>query len=265
MWDLPSFAGEVPDLETIHYHVFSTVGSYNVKSARENFTIEELISHFESEGADNNMFQHHLVAGDAFEFSVNTAFLGELHTIFVIAEADGVFSTNSDATEIYASSSDPIMKDGVNIVGMFVPTQNLNITITAIGDMSNHPTSSPTAKPTTRKPTSKPTTRPTTPKPTALQPASPQTPTGRPTTNKPTTRKPTTRRPSTRKPTTSTPTSQPTIPRPKFILEFEGLLRSEHQNLKAGDFVSGIMADARIIFGSEGRIRCNGRTFGRYL
>ncbi len=248
MWDLPSFAGEVPDLETVNYHVFSTVGSYNVKSALENFTTEELISHFESEGVNNNMFQHHLVAGDVFEFSVNTTFLGELHTIFVLAEAGGVFSTNSDATEIYASSSDPIMKDGVNIVGVFVPTQNLTITIAAIGDITSKPTSTPTTKPTTRKPTSKPTTRPTTPKPTTLPPAGPQTPTVRPTTNKPTTRNPTTRRPSTRKPTTSTPTSKPTILRPKFILEFNGLLRSEHQNLKAGDFVSGVMADATFFF-----------------
>ena len=248
MWDLPSFAGEVPDLETIHYHVFSTVGSYSVKSALEDFTIQELISHFESEGADNNVFQHHLVGGDTFEFSVNTTFLGELHTVFVIAEADGIFSTNSDATEIYASSSDPIMKDGINIVGMFVPTQDLTITITSVEDMSSEPTSTPSSKPTTRKPTFKPTTRPTTPKPTTLRPASPQTPTGRPTTNKPTTRKPTTRRPSTGKPTTSTPTSQPTIPRPKFILEFDGLLRPEHQNLKAGDFISGVMSDAKFFF-----------------
>jgi hypothetical protein len=251
MWDFPSYNGEVPDLETVKYHIFGTVGSYNVSSALENVTIEELISHFISEGVDDSTIQHHLVEGDVFEFSLNTTFLGELHTVFVIAEADGVFSTNVEATELYASSSNPVMKEGVNIVGMFIPTENLTISITATEHFSSKPTLTPTTKPTTRKPTRKPTTRPTTPKPTSLQSAGPITrkPTTRkPTTRKPTTRKPTTRRPSTRKPTTATPTSKPTTPRPKFILEFDGLLRPEHQNLKAGDFVSGITADAQFFF-----------------
>jgi hypothetical protein len=248
MWDFPSYDGEVPDLETVNYHVFSTVGSYNVSSALENFTIEELISHFDSEGVDNNSIQHHLVEGDVFQSSLITTFLGELHTVFVIAEADGVFSINTMATEIVASSSDPVMKDGVNVVGMFIPTQNLTISITATGDMSSKPTLTPTIKPTTRRPSSTPTKRPTSRKPTLLDPVGPTTPTARPTTNKPTTRKPSTRRPSTRKPTTSTPTSKPTIPRPMFILEFDGLLRPEHQNLKAGDFISGVTADAQVFF-----------------
>lgn len=107
-WDFPSYDGEVPPLETVNYHVFSSVGSLNVSSALENVTIEELISKFQD--VNNDRVQHHLVEGDVFEFLLNSTFLGELHTIFVIAEAGGVFSTNKDSAEIITSETDPIMK-----------------------------------------------------------------------------------------------------------------------------------------------------------
>jgi hypothetical protein len=42
-WDFPSYEGEIPDLETIIYHVFSSVGSYDFSSALENSTVSELI------------------------------------------------------------------------------------------------------------------------------------------------------------------------------------------------------------------------------
>ena len=129
MWDFPTYDGEIADPETVKYHIFSSVGSYNFALALKNVTIEGLIFEFEQSNLNDNETQYHLVEGEAFDFSLNTTFIGELHTLFVIAEADGVFSKNVETTEVWASSSDPIVKEGLNVVGVFVPTELLGISL----------------------------------------------------------------------------------------------------------------------------------------
>ena len=57
-WDFPSYEGEIPDLETIVYHVFSSVGRYDFSCALENATASELIHKFEDPG-DNITTQYH--------------------------------------------------------------------------------------------------------------------------------------------------------------------------------------------------------------
>ena len=45
-WDFPTYNdGEIVDLETVRYHVFASVGSYDFA----NITVEELITEFESD------------------------------------------------------------------------------------------------------------------------------------------------------------------------------------------------------------------------
>ena len=95
--------------------------------ALENVTVEGLIFEFEQGNLNEDETQYHQVEGDIFDFSLNTTFIGELHTLLVIAEADGVFSKNVEATEVRASFSDPIVKEDINFVGVFVPTELLNI------------------------------------------------------------------------------------------------------------------------------------------
>ena len=126
-WDFPTYDGEIVDLDTVKYHVLSSVGSYDFESTLANTTAEELIFEFEDNSLNDNAMQYHLVEGEAFEFSLNTTFDGELHTILVIAEVDGMYSRNVEPTEIYSTISSPTIKDDVNIVGVFIPTENLDI------------------------------------------------------------------------------------------------------------------------------------------
>ena len=64
-------------------------------------------------------------------FSINPPFIHEFHTILVVAEADGVFSRNTKTTGLHPSTSDPIVKDDVNIVGVFVPSKRLMISLSS--------------------------------------------------------------------------------------------------------------------------------------
>lgn len=131
LWDFPTYDnGDIVGLEFVRYHILSSVGAYDFKSALGNSTPEELIAEFDNNSLNETGIQYHLVNdGEAFEFTLNTTFHGELHTLLVIAEVDGVYSRNTDATDLYASESDPVMKEDVNIVGIFVPTDNLDIIV----------------------------------------------------------------------------------------------------------------------------------------
>ena len=64
-------------------------------------------------------------------FSINTPFIHEFHTILVVAETDGVFSRNTKTTGLHPSTSDPIVKDDVNIVGVVVPSERLMISLSS--------------------------------------------------------------------------------------------------------------------------------------
>lgn len=128
LWDFPTYDnGDIVDLEAVRYHILSYVGSYDFKSA----PAQELISEFELNSMNETGIQYHLVdEGETFGFTLNTTFYGELHSLLVLAEVDRVFSRNTDATYLYSSKSDPVMKEDVNIVGIFVPTEHLDIKFT---------------------------------------------------------------------------------------------------------------------------------------
>ena len=134
MWDFPSYGKEIAGLENVEYHLFSSVGSYNSAKAPQNVTVEGLILDFEQGGLNENETQYHRVEGDVFNFSLNTTFIGELHTLSVIAEAGGVFSKNVEATKVRASSLDPIVKEGVKFVDVFVPTELLDISLSPVSN-----------------------------------------------------------------------------------------------------------------------------------
>ena len=59
MWDFPSYDGEIADPETVKYHIFSSVGSYNFIMAVENVTVEGLIFEFEQGNLNEDETQYH--------------------------------------------------------------------------------------------------------------------------------------------------------------------------------------------------------------
>jgi hypothetical protein len=134
LWDFPHYDnGDIVDLESVRYHILSYAGSFDFKSVLENsnYTAETLISDFEVNSLNETTgIQYHLVDdGEAFEFELNTTFYGKMHSLLVIAEVEGVYSRNTDAIDVYASEVDPVLKENLNIVGIFIPTDLLDITV----------------------------------------------------------------------------------------------------------------------------------------
>jgi len=122
-WDVPTFHDEIPDLESTIYHIFTAVGNFNYQSMLVNTTIDEMIRFFnESESS-----QYDTVSGEEFQYVVETEYLNQVHSILVIAESDTVRSKNTIPTVIIASDMEPRMKDGVNVIGIFLPTDHLDI------------------------------------------------------------------------------------------------------------------------------------------
>lgn len=133
-WDFPTYANGdiVDDLSSVKYHIMSSVGHYDFSAFLANATAEELVSDFESNSLTNEYMQYHLVHdGEAFEHSLHTEFHGELHTLFVLAEVEGVLSSNTEDTELVASELEPMLNDNINLVGVFIPTTRLNVTLSA--------------------------------------------------------------------------------------------------------------------------------------
>ena len=134
IWDFPHYVnGDIVDLESVRYHILSYAGTFDFKSVLENsnHTAETLISEFEVNSVNETSgIQYHLVDdGEVFKFDLNTTFYGEAHALLVIAEVDGVLSRNANGIEVYASEVDPVVKEDVNIVGIFVPTDRLEVRV----------------------------------------------------------------------------------------------------------------------------------------
>jgi hypothetical protein len=127
-WEFPTYDdGDIVDLQTVKYHVLSSVGNCDFPSALTNATQEELVLEFQQKSLNADSIQYHSVPGEERDVTVNTTYAGEIHTLIVIAEADGVFSSNTEATKLYASSTNPVPK--VNVTQIFIPTEKLNITV----------------------------------------------------------------------------------------------------------------------------------------
>ena len=134
IWDFPHYVnGDIVDLESVRYHILSYAGTFDFKSVLENsnHTAETLISEFEVNSVNETSgIQYHLVDdGEVFKFDLNTTFYGKAHALLVIAEVDGVLSRNANGIEVYASEVDPVVKEDVNIVGIFVPTDRLEVRV----------------------------------------------------------------------------------------------------------------------------------------
>lgn len=119
----------------ISYDVFVALGDYNYTAelVDAETTIEELVEIFESEPT----FQH-LEVTDTSRFVVTTPYLGELHSLLVTAHLGGENSWNTLSRQVVVSSSDPHIRDGVRVVGVFVPTVRLDIQVETVTPGTEH-------------------------------------------------------------------------------------------------------------------------------
>ncbi len=112
---------EQDDPPPVTYHVFVSRGDFDFESALDGSSIEDLRNQFEVDETK----QYYNVTND-LEYSINSPYLGELHTILVTAEVDGAFSGNVLPCSLNTSAIDPNVKK--NITAHLVPGSNLTIT-----------------------------------------------------------------------------------------------------------------------------------------
>ena len=124
-WDPPTYNGEyldISDSEDVIYHIFVALGDFEFETS---FDHEALRETFESDVTK----QYHNVTGEVFDYFVDTVYLGEIHTILVTAELNETKSDNTIPSKVAASEVIPIIRAGVDVKGVFVPTDYLAITL----------------------------------------------------------------------------------------------------------------------------------------
>ncbi len=124
-WDVPYYQDDVAELEGVVYHIFVALGMFDYTSALMDRSVEDLIPQFQ----DFQTSQYHSVSGATLEIELNSAYVGELHSLLVVAELDGLFSKNTLTTRIRVSDTSPKLREGVEIKGIFVPSEDLQITL----------------------------------------------------------------------------------------------------------------------------------------
>ena len=118
--------------KTIVYDLFIAPVDYDPKTVLKNIAsdIPELIKIF---GTDSSL-QHFTYTDLTGDNQIDLLSLNPgPHTFFMTAELNGVYSKNTALTQIVVSSESPKLKAGVNIVGIFVPSKTINITLAPTG------------------------------------------------------------------------------------------------------------------------------------
>jgi hypothetical protein len=114
----------IDELEGVTFNVFVALGEYDYASVLNSTSIPELAAIFNIE----KNLQHHPLIGTN-RISVNSSFLGEKHSLLVTAQLDGSYSTNTQSKSIVVARTDPHIRDDINLVGFFIPTSCLKITM----------------------------------------------------------------------------------------------------------------------------------------
>ena len=58
---------------------------------------------------------------------INSTYLGEVHSLLVLAEVEGLISSNRSPSTLTVASNSPVLTEGVVIKSFFVPTDALTI------------------------------------------------------------------------------------------------------------------------------------------
>jgi len=125
LWEPASTRGMIPETELV-YHLFIGNSTYDYKTRLKNETVPGLVNEFRTVAGLNYLqFQG--------GFSYNTTFYstdyGETKSLLMIAEIDGVFSTNTEADEVTICRVDPRFKPDIDLIGIFIPTNTIEISL----------------------------------------------------------------------------------------------------------------------------------------
>jgi hypothetical protein len=111
--------------DNVVFDVFVSRGVFDFNRTLSEISVEELIEIFDNE----TTFQHHEINNGTTRAYIESTYYDEVHTILVTAQANGVFSSNKNSRQVVVSSMDPHVRDGVNVVGLFVPTAGWTIEV----------------------------------------------------------------------------------------------------------------------------------------
>jgi hypothetical protein len=123
-WDIPVYDGILEFQDEITYHIFVALETFDYELALAEISMAQLISNFLSEPS----FQYHTIT-NALDIQLISTYYGKSHSLLVTAELNGLFSKNTATTEIIVSSSTPHVRDGIDVIGIFAPSENLDIVL----------------------------------------------------------------------------------------------------------------------------------------
>jgi hypothetical protein len=128
-WD-ESFIEELSELE---FNIFVALGIYNFSFVLETGSVQDLIDIFTNEPT-----YQYISKIDINTISIETPFLGQEHSLIVIAQESGDYSSNSRSKVVVAARSDPHIRDEINVVGVFFPTKRLEIRLADVPEETEH-------------------------------------------------------------------------------------------------------------------------------
>ena len=123
--------------EGISFDVFVALGDFNYTAQflDAKLTVDELVTIFDREPT----YQHLEVSGTN-KLTVTTPYLGEVQTILVTARLNDITVSNLRFKQVIVSKVDPSVRDDINVVGLFLPTQRVTIRVEnpTLGSHSDH-------------------------------------------------------------------------------------------------------------------------------
>lgn len=120
-WLPPRIRGPFMSTDPV-YDVFVAMNTYDFQAELSSGSVPELIESFETGGDSLEHFQVEGTTGVVF-----SGVAGERYTILVTAKVDGVYSSNTTPRQFKLSGQDPRMRETVSLVGLFLPTRNVQV------------------------------------------------------------------------------------------------------------------------------------------
>ncbi|KAL7558655.1 hypothetical protein ACA910_010031 [Epithemia clementina (nom. ined.)] len=125
---------EYNDTEPV-YDVFVAPSDFDFRAILSNHSISYLIDLFENE----TLLEHYQVdESEADNFTITSTDYGEEKRVFVAANIGGIYSSNKLSQHVTVVTVSPHIRDEVNLVGLFVPTLNLEIRVEEAPNNTEH-------------------------------------------------------------------------------------------------------------------------------
>jgi len=132
-FESPELVGELY-LDFLTYDLF-VVTVESRRSTKTDFdqSIPSLIDIFDADENDGSHFRREVratnLSSNILAVDLPDFMHGKVVDVFMSANYDGTYSTNTNSPRLHISNDNPLFKDSINVVGLFVPIPN-NLTIT---------------------------------------------------------------------------------------------------------------------------------------